>query len=104
MGVMTVLDFIEGVGEDWREEGRGERGGEGGGRGERGEGEERRGEREEGREKRGGEGEEEKGRESLGESEESECHCIQCGECETNVFLLWVSEQCVCQTQPLRGW
>ena len=46
MGVMTVLDFIEGVGEDWREEGRGERGGEGGGRGER------EGEGEEGRERR----------------------------------------------------
>ena len=56
MGVMTVLDFIEGVGEDWREEGRGERGGEGGGRGERGEGEERRGEGEE-RGGRGGKGE-----------------------------------------------
>ena len=49
MGVMTVLDFIEGVGEDWREEGR-EEGGE------REEGREEGGEREKGREKRGGRG------------------------------------------------
>lgn len=81
MGVMTVLDFTEGVGEDWKERG----------------GDQRRG-------RRGPEERKEKGRDGREGEGGRKFRCRRRGHDVRVRFLLCVSGKCVCQTQTLRGW